>query len=145
MHTNKYSSHPWSRKFLFTTDGNHHRKSQLIKIQSCGAQSQQIHLPYHSCYLRHRDRCGRAGGKIIRARETEIWCDTVSPGNFRSYSHKVSHTWLATHDQSKDNTNRHANVDWGKLRSFSPRQSTADISGTLRAEEIIFSREEHTN
>ena len=64
----------------------------------------------------------------------------MSPGNFRSYSHKVSPTWLAKHDQSKDNTNIHADVDRGKLRSFSPRQSTTDISGMLRGEEIIFSR-----
>lgn len=42
--TDKYSLHLWSRKCLFATDRDHHRKPQPIKMLSREALSQWIYL-----------------------------------------------------------------------------------------------------
>ena len=51
--------------------------------------------------------------EIFRARGTEVWCyKVVFPRNVRSYTHKVSPTWLPKGDLNKDNTNdSHVNTE----------------------------------
>lgn len=41
--TDKYNLNPMPRE-LFALDSDHHRKSQSINMQSCGAQSQWLYL-----------------------------------------------------------------------------------------------------
>ena len=62
------SSHPSSRKPDLATDGDHDRKLQPIKMQSCGAQDQWIDK---QSALKPQENCRRWGRKIVRARGTE--------------------------------------------------------------------------
>ena len=44
LSTDKCNLYPSLRKLLFAKDGDLYKKRQLVKMQSCGAQSQGLHL-----------------------------------------------------------------------------------------------------
>lgn len=56
------SPYPSSRKRLLLQQTDHYRKPQLIKMQGCGVQSQQIYKTTPTLKLRNK--------KIVRARES---------------------------------------------------------------------------
>jgi hypothetical protein len=48
IHNDMNNSYHIPKKLLFTSGKNHYRNLQPIKMESCGAQSQRIHLQYNS-------------------------------------------------------------------------------------------------
>lgn len=72
-----------------------------------------------------------------------LYCEITS-GTFRSYTHKVSSEWLPKQDLNKDNTNKHATMEWAISPGPSPRQRIGN-KGTEEkravGEEMVFPRE----
>lgn len=64
-------------------------------------------------HLRLREHCRREGRKIVRARGTGVFCETVSP----SKTHEVSQARLHRDELNKDNSNKHAEVDRRRIPS----------------------------
>lgn len=55
LRTDKYCPYPSSRRFLFLTSRNHYRKPQWIKMLSCRASSQLVHLQDVFLKLKKKD------------------------------------------------------------------------------------------
>lgn len=84
-----------------------------------------------------REHCRREGGKIVRVRETEFavkWCLLVKPMKFHKHDCKKN-------ELNKDNSNKHAKVDRGRIPSPQPCRKSYSNEGTL----LVFHREQHTN
>ena len=88
--TDKCTPHSSSRKLLFAADGDHYRKPQPIKMQSCGVQFQRIHRQHNFC-------SGTMWKSWKRSKDREVCCEIVSPRSGRSYTHKLLPAWLPTH------------------------------------------------
>lgn len=84
-------------------------------MQSCRAQSQQVHLQ-NTPSLGLREHCRQESGKIVKARRSGSLlgdCVRLSPNNVKSYPLKVSLTGQSKHELNKGNS-RHARVNQGK-------------------------------
>lgn len=77
MASRTYGSHIVCTQKL-TCNGEHYGKSQPIKMQSCSAQSQWIHLQ-HNSQPKAQGSFQRSSRKIIRARVSGSLCETLSP------------------------------------------------------------------
>lgn len=65
-------------------------------------------------YMYRGTLLGKKGGKIVRARGVNVYCDIVSLWNIRCYINKFPPTWLPRCALNKDDTSGHAKVDRGK-------------------------------
>lgn len=114
------SPHPSSQKLLFATEGGHYRKPQPIETQSCGAQSQWIHLRNTSApktgrfWKREQQGCKRwRSGSLL-------WdCVCV-----RSYARAATPTQQHKHELNKNN-GRWTKVDVGRPQRLNPPQRAA--------------------
>jgi hypothetical protein len=73
-------------KFLFATDGDHYRKSQPIKMQSCDAQCQRIHL-YKTTPVPKAQKRAQNDSESQRVREFAV---RLSLRNVKNYTQKVT-------------------------------------------------------
>lgn len=81
------------------------------------------------------DHCRRGDRKIIKARATEVFCETVSP--------KMSESTPMNsyqEDLNNDNITEYVNMEGGSLWGLNPTQGTTDNWGKLTVEEMAFPR-----
>lgn len=92
-------------------DGDHCRKPQATKAQSCGAKTQQIHM---ICSTTPTLKTQASLWKTEESAEKqEVCCDTASPRKDRGATPIKSHQ-CGCHDLSRNSSNRHASVEGGE-------------------------------
>lgn len=77
--------------------------------------------------------------------QTRVCCETVSSGNMRSYTHKVSTTCPPKCEPNMDVTNKPVKLCGERPQGLISMQRTTGNWLKLGAEELLFPREEHTN
>ncbi|KAM7328345.1 hypothetical protein ACRRTK_012437 [Alexandromys fortis] len=97
------SLHPLTRKTLFATDEDHYRKPQPNKLQIVEPSPKDASIVEIS-HSRKRDE------RLQKSAEQGVCCETVSHGNIRSYTHKISPILLPTQELSKDNS-KHTKIN----------------------------------
>lgn len=88
---------------------NHNLKALSKRLQNHGQDttSKELEGSSDGLWLSSFPKSGR---------KDWVCYEIVSLRNVRSYTDKISPTWLSKHELNEDNTNRHADRDWGKLR-----------------------------
>lgn len=68
----------------------------------------------------------------------------MSPSNVRSYTYKVSPTWMPKHERNKDNTNEYAKHD--KEKPIGPQLNTENYRQlrTAGVGHVVFPKEKHS-
>ena len=114
------------------------KNPQPIRIQSSRAQSQWAPA------LRLRECCGRGDRKILKARESRLCCEIVSPINVRNCTHKISGYNCLNMSWTRTTT---TTMPSAHQRNTSPQSYTETIRNVaiLRVGEIVFARVQHTN
>lgn len=76
---------------FFAIDRDHYRRLQTIKTQTCGAQSQWIHL--QSSFHTQGSGNTRENGakKLQEPKEKGVCCEVLSPSSVRSYTYEIHH------------------------------------------------------
>jgi len=86
---------------------------------------------------------GSRSGKMVRIWDQGVCSEILSPRNVRSYTHKVSPTWLPKHELNREDSNKHANVD---REASALHKKTTGNWGMPRAGERAVPREaQHTS
>lgn len=94
-----------------------------------------------NCQQSFREHCRRR--KIVKGQRIRDFAVRLSTINVRSYTHKVSPTWLPKHELNREDSNKHANVD--REASALHKKTTGD-GGMPRAGERAVPREaQHTS
>jgi hypothetical protein len=74
--------------------------------------------------------------------DKEVWCEILSPTNFKSYAHRISAIWLSKEELNMDKIPRHAKLDSGNSWDLSHTERTTDNKGMMKVGETIFPGEE---
>lgn len=89
-------------------------------MRSCGAQSSLIDAQHQFYTLVSGIIVEVEAERFQEAEDKGVFCETVSFRSVWSYTPEVSTTWLSKYDLSKDDTNRHADMDGECPGGFNP-------------------------
>lgn len=99
---------PTSKELLFVTETTtgkcNQSKCRVVELSPSDTSTTQFLNLWLGNYF------GSWGRKIVKARWSEAYCKILTPRNFRTYTHKVSPTWLPKLALNKDNTYRYVSM-----------------------------------
>lgn len=92
------------------TTSEHHNQPKCRVVRP----SPNWHIYNKTSTLRLRENYGGGDGKTVRARGSGSWLQDCASWNIRSYSHKLSPTWLPNQELNKDEAKLKCQTGWRK-------------------------------